>query len=127
MPQIQIVIGGREFEVACQEGEEHYLQGAAAMLDAEAATLAAQMGRLPEQTMLLMAGLMLADKTADYAERLRRAESRIAALENRAAPPPQRIEVPVIPTALCESLAEMAARAEAIAERVETGGQVEGR
>ena len=26
MPEVQIEIGGRSFEVACQEGEEHYLR-----------------------------------------------------------------------------------------------------
>ncbi|WP_445811313.1 cell division protein ZapA, partial [Yoonia sp.] len=36
MPQVEIFIGGRTFEVACQEGEEHFLHSAAAMLDAEA-------------------------------------------------------------------------------------------
>ena len=56
MPQVEIFIGGRTFEVACQEGEEHFLHSAAAMLDAEAATLAEQIGRLPEARMLLMAG-----------------------------------------------------------------------
>ena len=57
MPEIQIIIGGREFEVACQEGEEHYLQTAAQMLDGEAAVLANQIGRMPESRMLLMAEL----------------------------------------------------------------------
>ena len=55
MPDIEISIGGRNFTVSCQPGEEHFLRGAAAMLDAEAAPLVAQMGRLPEARMLLMA------------------------------------------------------------------------
>ena len=33
MPDVTIKIGDRSFEVACQEGEEHFLQSAAAMLD----------------------------------------------------------------------------------------------
>ena len=33
MPEVKVAIGGREFGVACQEGEEHYLHSAAAMLD----------------------------------------------------------------------------------------------
>ena len=64
MPEVEIIIGGRSFDVSCQEGEEHYLQAAAKMLDEEAAVLNAQIGRIPEARMLLMAGLMLADKTA---------------------------------------------------------------
>jgi cell division protein ZapA (FtsZ GTPase activity inhibitor) len=73
MPNITISIGGREFEVACQEGEEHFLHSAAKMLDAEAAVLVEQIGRMPEARMLLMAGLMLADKTAGVQDQLQKA------------------------------------------------------
>mgnify|MGYP001764922852 CR=1 FL=1 len=56
------MIGGRGFQVSCQPGEEHFLRTAAQMLDAEAAPIVTQMGRLPEARLLLMAGLMLADR-----------------------------------------------------------------
>ena len=39
MPEVQIEIGGRAFSVACQDGEEPYLQAAARMLDTEAAVI----------------------------------------------------------------------------------------
>ena len=42
MPEVTIHIGGRSFEVACQDGEEHFLHSAAKMLDDEAQALAAQ-------------------------------------------------------------------------------------
>lgn len=126
MPEVEIRIGGRSFEVSCQEGEEHYLHAAAAMLDAEASVLAAQIGRLPEARMLLMSGLMLADKTAGLEDKLAEAAARVASLEAelaavraRPAPEPQRIEVPVIPRAVTDSLQELAARAEALASRAE--------
>ena len=117
MPEVEIKIGGRAFEVFCQDGEEHYLHAAAKMLDVEASVLAGQIGRLPEARMLLMAGLMLADKTAGLEDKLREAElSRMAA---RPAPPPQKVEVAVIPPELTETLFELAARAEALADAVE--------
>ncbi|MFZ3583603.1 cell division protein ZapA [Loktanella sp. DJP18] len=123
MPQVEITIGGRSFEVACQEGEERYLVSAAAMLDAEAAHLSAQIGRMPEARMLLMAGLMLADRTAGLEDQLRASESEVNALraqiEAAAARPAQRIEVPVIPQEVHDSMAEIAARAEALADQVE--------
>ncbi len=126
MPEVEITIGGRSFDAACQEGEEQYLHSAARMLDAEAQVLAQQVGRIPEARMLLMAGLMLADKTAGLEDKLRESEDRAAAYlsELRAlkdAPPPQpeRIEVPVVPTDVTESLQEIAARAEALARDVE--------
>ncbi len=126
MPEIEITIGGRQFEVACAEGEEHYLISAAKMLDTEAAVLADQIGRIPEARMLLMAGLMLADRTAGMEDKLREAESEmdglraeIEKLKSGPAPEPQRIEVPVVPEGVADTLAELAARAEAVAETVE--------
>jgi cell division protein ZapA len=123
MPEVTVTIGGREFSVSCQEGEEHYLQTAAAMLDTEASAITAQIGRLPEPRMLLMSGLMLADKTAGMEEQLVAAKERIAALEAEAsqmpAPEPERVEVPVIPQIVTDSFAELAARAEALAAEVE--------
>ena len=123
MPQIDIQIGGRSFEVACQEGEEHFLHSAAAMLDAEAAHLSSQIGRMPEARMLLMAGLMLADRTAGLEDKVKEAEAQLsemqAQIEALQSRPATRIEVPVVPAEVTETLAEIAARAEAIAEQVE--------
>lgn len=87
MPHVEIMIGGRSFEVACQEGEEPYLTAAAAMLDTEANALSSQIGRMPEGRMLLMAGLMLADKTVGLEERLREAEAQLAEFQAREAAP----------------------------------------
>lgn len=126
MPEVQITIGGRPFTVACQAGEEHYLQSAAGLLDAEASSLMDQIGRLPEARMLLMAGLMLADKTAGTDDRIKSLEDKIAQqeawieeLQSRPQPEPQRVEVAVIPNEISETLAELAARAEALAEAAE--------
>lgn len=123
MPQIEISIGGRSFEVACQEGEEHYLQSAAAMLDTEAGHLSSQIGRMPEAQMLLMAGLMLADKTAGLEDKVKQADTRMAQLQAQIdtleARPADRVEVPVVPTEVTEAMAEVAARAEALADQLE--------
>ena len=125
MPEENIQIGGKVFAVACQEGEEHFLQAAARMLDAEAQTLIGQIGRMPEARMLLMAGLMLADKTAAADDQLRVAEEKLAAAEAELArlrgAEPRRVEVPVVPNETVEALAELAARAEALADRIEDG------
>ena len=117
MPDLEITVGGRSFAVSCQPGEEHFLRAAAKALDGEAQPLIAQMGRIPEARMLLMAGLMLADKTAAVEDENRQLKARLADLDGRPAAEPVRIEVPVIPPQLTETLAEIAARAEALAAR----------
>ena len=126
MPEVTIQIGGRGFDVSCQDGEEDYLHAAAKMLDDEARVLSDQIGRMPEARMLLMAGLLLADKTAAVGDRIKEVEAQLAereaeleALRSAPAPEPVRVEVPVVPSSVTETLAELAARAEALAEEVE--------
>ncbi|MFN0116372.1 MAG: cell division protein ZapA [Paracoccaceae bacterium] len=122
MSEVRIVVGGREFEVACQEGEEHFLTAAAEMLNTEATTLVAQMGRMPEVRMLLMAGLMLADRAAGLEDQLRIAEERAMMAEgalDRARASQNRVEVPVLPRAVIQAYAAVAERAEALALEIE--------
>ena len=126
MPEVNIQIGGRTFAVACQDGEEHFLHSAADLLDNEAKVLMEQIGRLPEALMLLMAGLMLADKHAGSEEQMKMMEDKIAQqeawieeLQNRPKPAPEMREVAIIPSEVSDTLAELAARAEAIAEAAE--------
>ncbi|OWU83868.1 cell division protein ZapA [Oceanicola sp. 22II-s10i] len=125
MPEIEITIGGRQFEVACAEGEEHYLLSAARMLDAEATVLTEQIGRIPEPRMLLMAGLMLADRTAGVEDKLRELDDELGRLRaemeklRASKQEPRKVEVPVIPTHMNETLGDLAAQIEAMAEMLE--------
>ncbi|MDG1432062.1 MAG: cell division protein ZapA [Paracoccaceae bacterium] len=120
MPEVNISIGGRSFEVACQSGEEQYLHAAAKMLDGEASLLSNQIGRMPEARMLLMAGLMLADKTAGLEERLEQAEQELVALRKGAAPAEVReVRVEIVPPSVQEALANAAAKVEALADQLD--------
>ena len=125
MPEVKITIGGRQFDVACQEGEESYLHAAAKMLDDEAQVLADAVGRMPEARMLLMAGLMLADKTASVEDKISEVRAELAEREaeleglRNVVVEPERIEVPVVPQSVTDTLSELAARAEALAAEVD--------
>jgi cell division protein ZapA len=120
MPEVRITIGGREFDVACQTGEEHFLRSAAQMLDAEATALMGQIGRIPEMRMLLMSGLMLADKTAALEDQVRAAEERAVIAERaveraRTASP----DVGSMTALVQHTLAQIADRTEALAAEAE--------
>ena len=126
MPEVTITIAKRDFVVSCQTGEEPYLQAAAKLLDNEATVLIDQVGRLPEGRMLLMAGLMLADRTVGLEDTQRELKDQVASLEQELAdlrnapqPEPEKVEVAVIPNSVTDTLAEIAARAEALADSLE--------
>ncbi|TWI29457.1 cell division protein ZapA [Paracoccus sulfuroxidans] len=115
MAQVDFNIGHKDYTLACQEGEERLLKRAAALLDGEAQQILQQAGRMPEARLLLLAGLMLADRTSALEDRAASAERELARLKTN----PQRVEVPVIPDSVSEALAELAARAEALAQKAE--------
>lgn len=133
MPEIEITIGDRGFTVACQEGEEPYLQAAAKMLDTEATVILGQIGRMPVDRMLLMAGLMLADKTAAVEDEMKGLQTQIAAQEKTLASAEERLADRArriaelqeagprteLPARFTDGLSELAARAEAVADALE--------
>ncbi len=124
MPQVEITIGDRNFEVACQDDEEQFLMTAAAMLDVEASSLSTQVGRMPESRMLLMAGLLLADRTAGLEDKVREAEGKLAHVQAQLEKASsqggvERIEVPVMPSEVIETMSGIATRVEAMADEVE--------
>ncbi|MGY9022472.1 MAG: cell division protein ZapA [Rhodobacterales bacterium] len=77
MPDINLNIGGRSFAVACPEGEEASLEAAAQILSADARTLVEQSKTLSESQMLLISGLMSADRAISIQEDLKKAEIEI--------------------------------------------------
>ncbi|MDP5306181.1 cell division protein ZapA [Paracoccus spongiarum] len=115
MAEVEFTIGHKDYRLGAQDGEEKLLKRAAALLDAEAQQILEQAGRMPEPRLLLLAGLMLADRFCTMEERAEKAERHLNRLQSN----PARVEVPVIPADLKEAMAELAARAEALAERLD--------
>ena len=62
MTEVKIVIGERSFNVACNPGEQSDVMESAKLLNNEADIIQEQLGRLPEDKLLLLSGLMVGDK-----------------------------------------------------------------
>lgn len=66
MADLELVVAGRSYRVAVEDGQEEALAEAGAMISAEAETLRERFGArfagLPADRVLLLAGLMLADR-----------------------------------------------------------------
>lgn len=126
MPEVTVKIGDRPFKVACPAGEENQLEAASAKLNVEAKVLIAHSGRVPESQMLLMSGLMLADRAIALEEKVKAAEVEMNSLRqsNKNITPEiktviKEVKVTAVPEELLESLAELSARAEAAADDLE--------
>lgn len=62
MAEIDVIIAGRPYKVACRDGEEESLRAAARLVDAKSREALAGLGTLSEARQLLFAGLLLADQ-----------------------------------------------------------------
>ena len=118
MPEVAINLGDKKFIVTCQPGEESALESAASLLNEEASYLVSEIGQLSEQKLLLMSGLMLADKMFSQSQKLTKCE---AALEEALTKVKELEEVNNSPQAqsdqhdLLEQLAVITEKAEKIA------------
>lgn len=113
MPEVRLTVGGRDYEVSCKAGEEESLEQASALLDAEAKALLAAIGRVPEPRMLLMSGLMLADRTTELAYRVQEMEQELETLRAQLDGAPQLAVA--ADTVSLEALRAVTERAEALA------------
>ena len=126
MPEVTIKIGDRPFIVACPVGEESQLEAASNKLNAEATVLLDHSGRMPEAQMLLMAGLMLADRALALEEKVKISEAEVKNLRqnNKNISPEiktiiEKVKVTDIPEKLLESLTDLSMRAETAADNLE--------
>ena len=125
MPEVEIEIGGRRFEVACQPGEEDYLVSAATALNKEASNIGQQLGRLSESRMLLMAGLMLADQTGNLKDKLAELDAELTAAQSEisklqaqlAASPLSDNENERFSSEFKKTLSDIAEKAESLADK----------
>ncbi|MDO5605117.1 MAG: cell division protein ZapA [Paracoccus sp. (in: a-proteobacteria)] len=113
---VTFTIGHKEYTLQAQDGEERVLRRAAALLNDEAVKILEQAGRLTEPRLLLLAGLMLADRCNLTEDRALAAEREAARMRSAAQG--------AVTAELLDGLAELAARAEALAGKAEE--QVQG-
>ncbi len=65
MAEVDLIIAGRPYKVACKDGEEETLRSAGRLLDAKSREALSGLGSLSEARQLLFAGLLLADQLID--------------------------------------------------------------
>src|SRR2546429_8036867 len=81
MPQISVTINGRQFRMACENGEEARLTHLAEDLDARIVQLRGRFGEIGDTRLTVMAALALADELSEVKEKLQRLEPELAKLQ----------------------------------------------
>ena len=65
MAEVELIIAGRSYRLACRDGEEANLKAAGALVDTKSREALAGLGTLSESRQLLFAALLLADQLVD--------------------------------------------------------------
>lgn len=100
MGHVRLSVGGRDYDLACRDGEEQRLEVLAQMVDAQARNASQLVGNANEARQLLLAALLLADELSDL---------------RSGAPDPGK-------AALARTLDQVADRIEFLAQRLEQSG-----
>ena len=82
MTQVTTTIAGRQFRLACADGQEDHLQELAKDLDQRIIDLRAKFGEIDDTRLTVMAALMLADELTEATQQTRRLEEQAAAMDN---------------------------------------------
>ena len=65
MTQVNISVNGRDYQIACEDGEEEHIAHLAQYINHQVDNLVGRVGQVGEARLLLMAALVLADELSD--------------------------------------------------------------
>src|SRR5271154_4400326 len=82
MTQVSVTINGRQFRMACEDGQEGHLMELARELDTRISGLRAKFGEIGDTRLTVMAAITVADELSEAGLRIKRLEEELAALEN---------------------------------------------
>jgi cell division protein ZapA len=80
--QVTATINGRQYRLACEDGQEEHLQRLAAQVDARVTELRGKFGEIGDNRLTVMAALTVADELSEAMRRIRRLEEELVALQD---------------------------------------------
>jgi cell division protein ZapA len=116
MPLVNVLVNGRAYTVACDEGEEEHLRELGQYLDKRVRELSATVGQVADSRLLLMAGLVIADELSDALVKLEERNKELTAIKSAQAATTESLANDDVRAA--DALEFAASRLEAIAARL---------
>ena len=111
MSQVSVTINGRQFRMACEDGQEGHLLNLARDLDGRIEGLRAKFGEIGDSRLTVMAALTIADELAEMGTRIKRLEEEVTAAQDARVAAADRTQ---------STQAAVAAALTAAAERIES-------
>lgn len=110
MAHVSVTINGRQYRMACDDGQEHHLARLAHDLDQRIANLRTTFGEIGDMRLTVMAALILIDELSEARQRVHRIETEFTGLQHARAAALDRSEAVE---------ADIAAAFNSAAERIE--------
>ncbi len=120
MAQVTVTIDGKQYRMACDEGQEEHLMELANRFDQYVMHLKQSFGEIGDQRVTVMAGIMVMDELSELQRRMRGMESEIATL--RKTRDDALVKADKNDAALTGALASLAERMEGLAGKLAVKG-----
>ena len=82
MAQVSVTINGRQYRMACEDGQENHLIRLAKDIDDRIEKLRGNFGEIGDSRLTVMAALTVADELAEAGRKMRRLEEELIALQD---------------------------------------------
>jgi cell division protein ZapA len=112
MSQVTVTINGRQFRMACEQGQEQHLLRLAQDLDQRIGKLRGSFGEIGDTRLTVMAALTVADELLETKARAARLEEELAALQDARVSSAERAKL--TQAAVCNALNAASERLEAL-------------
>ncbi|MBL4785224.1 MAG: cell division protein ZapA [Cohaesibacteraceae bacterium] len=110
MAQVTVKINGRNYRMACDDGQEEHLLGLASRFDGYIAQLRSVFGEIGDQRLTVMAGVMVTDELVEMSRKIKSMEvERDAMREHRVSTVSRQQDIET----------RLASRLEALSKRIE--------
>jgi cell division protein ZapA len=116
MSQVSVTINGRQFRMACEDGQEGHLMNLARDLDVRIEGLRTKFGEIGDTRLTVMAALTIADALSETGARIKRLEDEVAAIQDARALDAERAKT--VQAAVAAALSAAAERIESITKKL---------
>lgn len=116
MAQVTVMISGRSYRMACDDGQEEHLIGLARRVDEAISRLREMFGEIGDMRLVVMAAIMIADELSEVEKKLRGLEAEISGVRDSRNAVIERIEDHE--EVFAKTIDQVAARIEAMAARL---------
>lgn len=81
MPEVSVQIAGRNYRMACDEGQEAHLRSLGALVDSRIGQMRASFGEIGDMRLTVMAAIVVADELSETRRRVEALEADVARMK----------------------------------------------